>query len=471
MFQILISIIRAKVVALLIGPTGVGIVGIFTSGTSLIQSTTQLGLSQSAVRDVSAAHASGDQNRINRVISALKKLVWITGLLGMVVTICLSPVLSQTSFGNHDYIFAFICLSLILLFNQLAAGQGALLQGTRRLSYLAKSSVWGSFIGLLICVPLYYWLGVKGIVPNLILGALTSLLLSWYYARKVPYQKVRLNAKEVISEGGQMLKLGIAMSISGIMVSLIDYVLRSYINRIGGTVEVGLFSAGAAIMTTYVGLVFSAMGTDYFPRLSAVNQDNEKCRNIMNQQGEIGVLILAPLIIACIVFTPVIVWVLYSKEFLGANPYIIWAAAGMLFKMASWSISFIFIAKGESRLFIINETAVNVYSLLFKLFGYKLWGVAGIGIGQTLTYICYFAQVYIISHRRYNFSFTIEFNKIFYLQLALLTICTALILVSNVSWVKYVFGGIILIISSWYSLHGLEQRLDLLSIIKARIHS
>ena len=469
-FTILISIIRSKIVAILIGTTGVGIVGLFFSGTSLIQSITQLGLSQSAVRDVAEANASGDQARINRTITVLRRLVWFTGLLGMLCVIAFSPILSETSFGNSEYTLSFIFLSIILLFNQLSGGQNVILQGTRRLKYLAKASVWGSLLGLNICIPLYYWLGVKGIVPNLILGAFTAMLLSWYFARKVPYESVKLSIREIIQEGGQMLKMGIAMSVSGVLVALSAYILRSFINRQGGIDEVGLFQAGFAIMTTYVGLVFSAMGTDYYPRLSAVNKDNEKCKVIMNQQGEIGILILAPLILACIVFVPWIVRILYSERFLGANDYIIWAASGMLFKMASWAISFIFIAKGESKLFMINETAVNIYSLGFQILGYWVLGLKGIGIGHALALFCYFIQVYAISRIRYGFRFTSAFNKLFVFQIALLSACLALVVAFNAGWTKYIFGSVVIGISTWFSLMGLEKRMGLLSSIKMKVN-
>ncbi len=468
-FQIVISVVRSKLVALLIGPTGVGIVGLFTSGITLIQSLTQLGLSQSAVKDVAEANASGNQERVNRIVTVLRRLVWLTGLLGMLCVIAFSPVLSKTSFGNSDYIFSFICLSVILLFNQLSGGQNVILQGTRKLSYLARASVWGSLIGLIICVPLYYWLGVKGIVPNLILGALTTMLLSWYFSRKVPYQPVKVSVREVFQEGGQMLKMGLAMSVSGILVALSAYILRSVISHRGGIDQVGMFQAGFVIMTTYVGMVFSAMGTDYYPRLSAVNKDNEKCKIIMNQQAEIGVLILAPMILACIVYVPLIVRILYSTKFLEANDYIIWAASGMLFKMASWAISFIFIAKGESKLFIINETVVNIYSLGLQILGYLLWGLTGIGIGYALTFFIYFLQVYLISYKRYGFRFTVEFNKLFLLQILFLVMCLMMTLFLHKVWMKYTVGTAMVLISAVFSIFGLEKRMGLISSITARI--
>ena len=222
-------------------------------------------------------------------------------------------------------------------------------------------------------------------------------------------------------------------------------------------------------MTTYVGMVFSAMGTDYYPRLAAVNKDNEKCRVIMNQQGEIGILILAPLILVCVVFVPIIVRILYSQKFMAANDYIIWSASGMLFKMASWAISFIFIAKGESKLFIINETAVNIYSLGFQVLGYLLLGLKGVGIGYALTFLCYFIQVYLISHRRYQFSFTSSFNKLFFVQLLLLAICVAATVLLRSITIKYIVGSITICVSAWISLSGLDKRMGLLSSLRARI--
>ena len=178
---------------------------------------------------------------------------------------------------------------------------------------------------------------------------------------------------------------------------------------------------------------------------------------------------MAPLILACIVFVPWIVRLLYSERFLGANDYIILAAIGMLFKMASWAISFIFIAKGESKLFMINETAVNIYSLGFQMLGYWLLGLKGIGIGFALTHICYFIQVYSISSIRYGFRFTMDFNKVFVLQLVLLASCVVLTVMLTTVWLKYVFGSILIAISLWISLSGLEKRMGLLSSIKAKL--
>ena len=141
----------------------------------------------------------------------------------------------------------------------------------------------------------------------------------------------------------------------------------------------------------------------------------------------------------------------------------------MLFKMASWAISFIFIAKGESKLFMINETAVNIYSLGFQVAGYWLWGLMGVGIASLLTFVCYAIQVYVISRVRYGFRFSSAFNQVFLIQLLFLATCMMLVLVLDADWMKYVCGSFVIAISAWISLSGLEKRMGLLSVLKERI--
>lgn len=291
-------------IAVLLGPFGVGIMGLFQSGLSLVQQITGMGLSSSAVRDVSEAYGTGDMNRISQTVTSLRRLVWITGLLGLIIVVFTSPFFSKSSFGNYDYTFQFIILSVTLLFDQLAVGQKVLLQGMRRLKDLALCSAVGVTAGLAISVPLYYWLGVSGIAPTLVLTSVCSLCVTWLFARKVKIKKAVITIKETFARGRHMLVMGVSMSFSGILASGVAYVTRGYIQGVGGVEEVGLYQAGHVIITTYVGLVMNSIATDYYPRLASINKDNEKCREAVCQQGEIGTMILAPLLTMCLVFMP-----------------------------------------------------------------------------------------------------------------------------------------------------------------------
>ena len=427
-----------------------------------------MGLASSAVRDVSVAFGLKDYNRINQVVTTIRRLVWATGLLGMIALAVFSPLLSKASFGNYDYTIPFIILSVTLLLDQICAGQKVILQGLRRLKELAKCSVIGSTFGLLVSVPLYYWLGVKGIVPTLILNSVCALVVSWMYSRRIPVQKVEQSTRETFQHGRMMLVMGTSMSLSGIFATAASYVIRAYIQHVNGVAEVGLFQAGFMIMTTYVGLVFNAISTDYYPRLAAVNKDNSKCKEIINQQGEMATLILVPMLSICLVFMPVILKILYSNDFLRANDYISWACIGMYLRLAAWVISFSFIAKAESKLFMLNEALACIYYMGFSIVGYYLGGLTGIGIAFALNYLVYFIQVYLIACKRYGFQFSNNFIKTYFSQLIGLLICLAIVL-NFTGWQKYTFGVVIIILCTSYCLFLLNKKIDLMGALRNKI--
>lgn len=464
-FQILIDVIRSKFIAVLLGPLGMGISGLLTSTTGFIRSLTNFGLSTSAVRDVSSANASGNVTRLSIVITVFRRMVWITGLLGAVVTLVLSPLLSKITFGNKDYTFSFALLSITLLINQISSGQSVLLRGTRRIKDLAKASLIGSILGLFTTIPLYYFWDIKGIVPGIIITAIISLFLTWYYARIVKIEPVKVSKLRTIAEGKGMMKLGFMISLSSFITVGTSYLVRIFISNTGSVDDVGLYNAGFAIINTYVGLVFTAMGTDYYPRLSSVAYSNELSRDLINQQAEIALLILAPIIQIFLVFINWIVVLLYSSKFTPINDMILYAALGMLFRAASWSISFILLAKGASKLFFWNELIANTYILVLNILGYKLYGLTGMGISFMIGYILYLFQVYFVAKHKYNFTFRGSLKKIFLLQLLLAIVC--LFVVKTItSTYSFILGSITIAISLCISFKGLDKRVGIVELIK-----
>lgn len=467
-YQILIQIIKSKFVAVLLGPAGVGIMGLYQSGLQLVQQISSMGLASSAVRSVSESNGTNDIQRIAKTITVVRKLVWFTGLLGLILVACCSPLLSKVSFGNYDYTIPFIILSVTLLFDQLSAGQRVVLQGMRRLKDLAKCTAFGVTFGLITSVPLYYWLGIDGIIPTIILNSACSLTLSWIYSRRIKIEKVPVTPKETLEQGKQMLIMGVSMSLSGIFASVVAYAIRGFIQANGGVEQVGLFQAGFAIMTTYVGMVMNAIGTDYYPRLAAINKDNAKCREAVSQQGEIGTMILAPMLTCCMVFMPFVLDLLYSDSFLAANEYVTWACLGMMLRLAAWVISYLFVAKAESKLFLKVELSANAYYLVFSLLGHKFLGLTGLGIAFALEYIVYFLQCYLIARRRYDFRFTSNFIKCYGIQLLLVIVCLVIVVIFS-GWLKYTLGCIVIAISCFIGIKGLNQRMNLLGFVKNKI--
>ena len=227
-FTIVVSIIRSKIIAILLGPIGIGINSLLNSTTGFISGLTSFGLETSAVKNVAAAYGTSDNGKIATVIIVLRRLVWITGLLGAVLTIILSPWLSQLTFGNKDYTLAFIWISVTLLLNQISKGQTVVLRGLRKINYMARSSLSGAILGLFVSVPIYYKWGIDGIVPAIIVTSVVNLVRTWYFANKVKLQKVSVSKKTTLTEGKEILMLGFMLSLTGLYTLAKDYGLPNW---------------------------------------------------------------------------------------------------------------------------------------------------------------------------------------------------------------------------------------------------
>lgn len=467
-FEIIVKIINSKIIAYLLGTEGMGIQGLYTSTVGLISGLTNFGLGTSAVKNVSAASSSGDQATVAKVIIVLRRLVWITGILGALIMMFTSSLLSKLTFGNDEYTVGFVWLSTTLLLNQISTGQSVILRGLRKINYLAKSSLTGAVLGLAISTPFYYLYGIDGIVPAIILTSLATLFRTWFYSRKVKIEPLVVNYTETIREGKSMLTLGFMLSVSGLYVLAKNYGIRAYIANLGGIDQVGLYTAGFVIINTYVGMIFTAMSTDFFPRLSAVAHDNTKSKELINQQAEIAIIIMGPIITVFIVFISWIILILYSDRFADINTMVQWASLGMFFKAISWSMAFIYLAKGASKLFITNELVGGTVTLLFQLVGYSLGGLTGMGVGFTLGYAYYTLQVYAIISRIYNFNFSRNLIKTF----------IVLLLISSLSFIAsltiqkpgfYLVGIILVFASIFFSYIELNKRLNIKQIINKRL--
>lgn len=464
-FNIIIHVLRSKAIAILLGPNGIGLLGLFYTTTLVIGNLTNFGLGISGVKDISQAHNDGNTLKISKTTTIIRRLVWFTGILGSIILFVSSSWLSKFVFNTVEYKFAFMWLSISLLLNQLSSGQLVILQGMRKLKSLAKANILGNALGLIVSLPFYYYWGTEGIVPAIVITAFATLFFSWYYSKKIEIEPYKISMQKTFIEGKGMLKMGFFISISSLLTIGGFYLVQIYIRNIGGVEQVGLYVAGFAIMNNYVGLIFNAMATDYYPRLSALANDKIPCNEAINQQAEIALLLLAPILIIFLTFINWGILLIYSEEFLGIKEMIYCATLGVMFKAVSWSIAFVFLAKGESKLFFWNELIVNIYMLILNITGYYFFGLIGLGIAFTLSYFLYMIQVFLIVKAKFFILIHKNFINVFSVQFTLVLLgflCTYFIDPSY----KYILGFILLLISSYYSFNILNKKIDILGFIK-----
>ena len=461
--NIILRLIRSKAIALLIGPIGMGISNLLLTTMELINGLTNLGLERSAVKDISLANTNSNSKSVAITISILKKLVWLTITVGVILMVLSAPWLSEIAFGNKDYTISFRWISIALLFKQLSSSQLAILQGLRKLKSLAKANLLGNFIGLLITLPLYYYYKIDAIVPAIIIATFMSFVFTYYYSHKLDIESVTISRKEAVSEGKGMINLGVMLSLSSLITLLVAYIIRIYIGSANeteelGLIDVGLYSAGFVILNSYVGIIFNAMGTDYFPRLSEIANDIKKLRKTVLEQATVAILLITPIIVVFLACAPFIIVILYSHEFSPIVAMVTWGILGMIFKAVSWSMGYMIIAKGDSKVFIKTAIGFNTILLSINIIGYHFGGLEGVGISFFIYYIIHFIAIRIITYYRYDFYFEKGFYKIFTFTVIMCFLAFSITLIPSSILKNSLMIGLI-VVSCWYSYKELDKKI------------
>lgn len=384
------GIVRTKVLALLLGPAGVGLVGLYQSIIDVVKSTAGLGLSFSAVKDIAQATSSNDEKKLAETVTVTRQLVWWTSVLGTLIMLLLSRPISEYIFNDQQHVLPISLLSFCVLTGLLSSGQMALLQGSRRLIDMAKASVYSTLVGLVVAVTLYAWLGVNGIVPALMGLSVVSLFFSWFFTRHLRGIKVKMAFKEVGKKGSTMIKLGVSSMLSGLAATTTLMLIKQFILiETQQEVMVGLYQAVWSLSAMYIGALLSAMSTDYYPRLCSFEKDEQGMVAFANQQTRFVMLVSTPLVVGVMLFSSVILRLFYSSSFLAATDLMQLQILGTFFKLAIWPAAFFLLAKGKGGRFLLSEVSWYVVYYVTTRLLWPQYGLLAAGIGFLLAYAVY----------------------------------------------------------------------------------
>ncbi len=385
---ILCSIVRTKLVALWIGPAGVGLFGLFNNALDTINTAANMGVRQSSVRDLSQASEAGDAGLLARMVAVVRRWSLWLGLAGATATMALAPWLSQLTFGDQDHLWGFVALAAAVLLSAVTNGEFAVLQGTAQLKRLARCTLAGTVIGLAVSVPLFWWLREQSIVPSIVayaVGVCGAALVMRHRSR--PSEPV--TAAETWRMGSAFVRLGVMMTVGNFVTLLAGYLFNAWLNQHAGTAQVGYYQAGYTLVYKYTGLVLTALGMEYYPRLARVAHSRLRLRVFVSQEINIAMLVMAPIAAAFILLRQPVIWLLYSPEFAVIGTFASWVMVGTVLRALSWCIAFVILAKGSGRVYLVTESLSAVAELALNITCYSLWGLTGLGVSFVLWYVFY----------------------------------------------------------------------------------
>lgn len=407
-FNILITLIRGKFVAIILGPEGMGISALFNSASNTLQRFSSLGLSQAITRDV-ANEKSSLENKDLLIRSSIG-ITNTTSLLGFIICVAFCVPLSHMTFGDSSYWWQFIILGIGVAFGIAGTGKLSILQGLHEVKRISYSSIIGGLTGLGIGLPLYYLFGDKGIVPSIV-AILLSLYIFYSYSLKksYTYNSAAYKWKEFLPIAKKLLSLGVIL-MSGEMIStLFGYLINLYIRIFGSIDDVGLYQAAYSITKQFSGVIFTIMAMDYFPRLSSVISDNVGMKKVVNRQSEIVSWLMTPAMALLILSSPLLIRIFLSEDFHTIIPLMRWMGLGMLLRAFSYPMAYITFAKGNKKIYFILEGIVaNLLTLVFSCLFFRWFGLIGLGYALVADNAVCIILYYIVNKKLYNYNFTIS---------------------------------------------------------------
>jgi PST family polysaccharide transporter len=402
--SIVIGLLRTKVLALLLGPSGVGLASLYTGLMGTASTVATMGLGVVGTRQIAEAYSKEDTHAIK---VARRALFWGTMALaaaGGLVVWSLRSVLAVQALGNASYSRAVGWLSIGVALSVAGASQAALIQGMRRIGDIARLNVFGSAISTVLGIGLLWRWGNSGLVAYILVAPLASFALGHFYVSRLPKAGTEsVTVHELTREWKMLLRLGLAMVGAGLVQQFAQLWIRIDVARVLGAQSLGQYQAAWTISMQYVSFVLLAMGTDYYPRLTGVIHDHKAASILVNEQTEVATLLSAPVFIAMISVAPWVIHLLYAASFTPAIEILRWQILGDVLKVASWPLGFLILAAGDGKIFFSTESAAWLVATGLITGSVRAFGLPITGIAYLAMYAFYLPLVYWFAWRRIGF--------------------------------------------------------------------
>lgn len=443
---IVIGMVRMKLIALTIGPAGIGLMGVLASIMAVGATIGGMGLGTSGVRQIAASAATRAAAR-----HALWLATWPMALVAGLALWIARDDIARFVTGNSDDALAVGLTGIGVILTIAAVSQIAVIQGYRRIGDLARARIFGAILSLLIGVPAVVYGGPLGIVVAVIAIPLGNVLAALPFRPKT--EAAGGGAPEALRDQWRPLfTVGAVVMVSSSLGALSLVFIRAVIIDREGLQAAGLYQAAYAISAMNVSLVLSAMAADYFPRLSAIEGDREAANRLVNQQLRAAILLGAPILAALVALAPLVLQLFYSSAFAPASAMLRWQVAGELLKFPGWALGFLLVARRDTGRFLVTETLFVAAYLGGTMLLLPLIGLAGAGLAYLGAYLIYSVTMFALCRRRHGVQLSAQNIRNLALVLSMLVAVTLLAGLSP--WAAAIIG---LAFAGGLAIHAIRQ--------------
>ena len=389
--SIFISIARIKLIAVLLGPAGIGLLGLLNNIKEVGGTAGGLGMASSGVRQI--AQDAHDTEAQSATRTLLLVSLTIQGGVSALVIWFFREQLASRFFADEIGPQALGIVAVAVWVGLVASAMTAIIQAMRRIAELVRVTVYGALVGTVLGLIAVLMWGQAGL-PFVVLGlASGQLVAAIWFTRKIGLPKAAhaLSFRTLIMNWWGMARLGLAFMFGALLTASTLLLVRAMVQDRLGLDVLGQFEAAWALTITYLGFVLNAMAADYFPRLSGAVHDATASTAMVNEQLQLSLILGGPLILITIGLAPLILLVLYSSHFSDAAELLQIMTLGNLLKLGSWAIGFTVVAKGRGTLFILLETVFNALFVALVWWQLDSFGTQAIGGAFVAAYAVHLA--------------------------------------------------------------------------------
>lgn len=386
--RMLAGMISVKVVAVIIGPSGIALLGQLNNLITILLGVANGGINSGITKYV--AEYKDDDSYIHKLLSNAFRIIVVCTLIVSIIMIFGSYHLSKLIMRDGSYFYVFIVFGITLIFYTLNGMLISVLNGYKKFQKYIKVNIGGTILGVIYSILLVTTFGLPGALINAVTFQSVVFFVTLYMCRheiwlKKEYFIGRYDRNIVKKYFGYS-----AMTLTSLaLFPLSQLFLRGYVISEISVVDAGIWEGMNRISHMYLGVITSAFTIYYLPRLSEIS-NNQELRQEIFRCYKFFVPMLLLIGVTIYLLRYVILWLLFTPAFTPMEQLFPWQLAADFLKICSLLISLIMLAKAKTKMYIITEIVFTISYFSLSFLFMRMNGVVGLVQGYMSNILIYF---------------------------------------------------------------------------------
>ncbi|MDD5438632.1 MAG: oligosaccharide flippase family protein [Candidatus Omnitrophica bacterium] len=404
--SIAVGLVRAKFLAVSLGPSGVGILAQAMTFVQSAEVICSLGIGLGITKYVSEMKRAGDIDGIKKTIST--SLIMQAGafMLFFIGVVAGGRPLSQFLFSTDHYAWLLIITSGAILFSIANVSLESAFLGFGRADIFSRARIVYYTAGLALLFLLVGTMGLAGGFFYIILNAVVSFLIVLIFFRRVLKIDITLSLHNLRDgfrgfigqfHSGKVLSYGAVVLITSSVTWLTVLYIRSILINTAGSDANGFYQVIFALVSYYVPFFTNGLWGYFFPKLSAIG-DITNYNLEFNKALRFILIFVPPAIAGVFLMRRILVVCFFSNEFLPSLDIFSAYLVGSFFFVLTCVLGVALLAKNRLKAFftmviVQNLAYAAIFTWLVRPMGIGAIGIAYLGMNVLFDLMCYAYQV------------------------------------------------------------------------------